>query len=60
MERELSGLELCAIFIDGIEFKKQMLVVALGLDKKGKKHILGYGKGPQRTPLSVPIREAWT
>ncbi|MBI4684627.1 MAG: IS256 family transposase [Nitrospirae bacterium] len=45
MERELSGLELCAIFIDGIEFKKQMLVVALGLDKKGKKHILGLWQG---------------
>jgi putative transposase len=45
MERDLSGLELCAIFIDGIEFKKQMLVVALGLDKTGKKHILGLWQG---------------
>jgi len=45
MERELSELELCAIFIDGIEFKKQMLIVALGLDKKGKKHILGLWQG---------------
>lgn len=45
MERELSGLELCAIFIDGIEFKRQMLVVALGLDKTGRKHILGLWQG---------------
>jgi len=45
MERDISGLELCAIFIDGIEFKRQMLVVALGLDKKGKKHILGLWQG---------------
>ena len=45
MERDLSGLNLCAIFIDGIEFKRQMLVVALGLDKKGKKHILGLWQG---------------
>ncbi|MBI5408163.1 MAG: IS256 family transposase [Nitrospirae bacterium] len=45
MERDLSGLELCAIFIDGIEFKKQMLVVALGLDKTGRKHILGLWQG---------------
>lgn len=45
MERDLSGLELCAIFIDGIEFKRQMLVVALGLNKKGKKHILGLWQG---------------
>lgn len=45
MERDLSGLELCAIFIDGIEFKKHMLVVALGLDKEGKKRILGLWQG---------------
>ncbi|MBI4823334.1 MAG: transposase [Nitrospirae bacterium] len=40
MERDLSGLDLCAIFIDGIEFKGNLLVVALGLDVKGKKHVL--------------------
>jgi transposase-like protein len=45
MERDISGLDLCALFIDGIEFKRQMLVVALGLDKKGKKHILGLWQG---------------
>jgi transposase-like protein len=45
MERDLSALDLCAIFIDGIEFKRQMLVVALGLDKKGKKYILGLWQG---------------
>jgi transposase-like protein len=45
MERDISGLPLCAIFIDGIEFKRQMLVVALGLDKTGKKHILGLWQG---------------
>lgn len=45
MERDISGLKLCAIFIDGIEFKRQMLVVALGLDKTGKKHILGLWQG---------------
>lgn len=45
MERELSGLDPFAIFIDGIEFKKNMLVVALGLDVKGKKHVLGLWQG---------------
>jgi transposase-like protein len=45
MERDISGLQLCAIFIDGIEFKRQMLAVALGLDKTGKKHILGLWQG---------------
>ncbi len=45
MERDLSHLELCAIFIDGIEFKENLLVVALGMDREGKKHILGLWQG---------------
>lgn len=45
LERDLSGLDLSAIFIDGIEFKGHLLVVALGLDKAGKKHILGLCQG---------------
>lgn len=45
MERDLSDLDLCAIFIDGIEFKRHLLVVSLGLDKAGKKHILGLWEG---------------
>jgi len=53
MERDLSGLELCALFIDGIEFNGQMLVVALGLDKKGKKHILGLWQGGYRELRSL-------
>ncbi|MDP2168208.1 MAG: IS256 family transposase [Thermodesulfovibrionales bacterium] len=45
MERDLSGLDLCAIFMDGIEFKGHLLVVALGLDIRGKKHVLGLWQG---------------
>jgi transposase-like protein len=45
MERDLSGLELCAIFIDGLEFKGQLLVVALGLCVEGRKHVLGLWQG---------------
>jgi transposase-like protein len=45
LERELSGLDLVAIFIDGIEFKGHLLVVAMGLDKDGRKHILGLCQG---------------
>jgi len=39
MERDLSGFDLFAIFIDGIEFKGNLLVVAMGIDRAGKKHI---------------------
>ena len=45
LERELSDLQLCAIFIDGIKFKGHLLVVALGLDLTGRKHILGLREG---------------
>lgn len=45
LERDLRALELCAIFIDGIEFKGHLLVVALGLDLGGRKHILGLREG---------------
>jgi len=45
LERDLSGLDLVAIFIDGIEFKGHLLVVAMGLDKVGRKHILGLCQG---------------
>jgi transposase-like protein len=45
LERDLSGLDLVAIFIDGIEFKGHLLVVALGLDRGGKKHVLGLWQG---------------
>ncbi len=45
LERDLAGLDLVAIFIDGIEFKGHLLVVALGLDKGGRKHVLGLWQG---------------
>ena len=45
LERDLAGLELAAIFIDGIEFKRHLIVVALGLDKGGRKHVMGLWQG---------------
>jgi len=45
LEKDLGGLDLVAIFIDGIEFKGHLVVVALGLDKGGKKHVLGLWQG---------------
>ena len=45
LERDLSRLDLVAIFIDGIEFKGHLLVVALGLDRGGRKHVLGLWQG---------------
>lgn len=45
LEKDLSGLDLIAIFIDGIEFKGHLLVVAMGLDRDGRKHVLGLWQG---------------
>lgn len=44
-ERNLAELNLLAILIDGIHFGKQVLVVALGIDSGGKKHVLGLWQG---------------
>jgi len=48
LSRSLSGLSLCAIFIDGTIFKGEHLIVAIGLDRFGRKithhsRILGRG-----------------
>ena len=45
LERDLTGLDLVAIFIDGIALKGHLVVVALGLDKGGRKHVLGLWQG---------------
>lgn len=45
LERRLDTLDLIAILIDGIEFKGYLLVVALGVDEEGRKHVLGLWQG---------------
>jgi transposase-like protein len=44
-ERKLDELELVALLIDGIGIGKQVLVVALGIEQSGKKHVLGLWQG---------------
>jgi putative transposase len=44
-EKKLDGLDLVAILIDGIHLGKQVLVVALGIENTGKKHVLGLWQG---------------
>lgn len=40
-EKKLDGLDLVAMLIDGIHLGPQVLVVALGLESSGNKHVLG-------------------
>ncbi len=45
LERPLGDLSIAVVVIDGTEFKKQSLVVALGISKDGRKTILGLHEG---------------
>ena len=44
-EKKLDDLDLVAILIDGIHLGQQVLVVALGIESSGKKHVLGLWQG---------------
>jgi transposase-like protein len=44
-ERDLSGLNIWVLMVDGIRVGKSLLIVALGVDLTGKKHILGFREG---------------
>lgn len=43
--RELGSLELGVVMIDGIHIDDHVLLVALGIDSDGKKHVLGVREG---------------
>ena len=44
-ERDLSQLDVLVLMVDGIKVGKSMMVVALGLDNTGRKHVLGFREG---------------
>lgn len=50
--------ELVALLIDGQYFRKECLIVALGVDKQGQKHVLGLWQGA--TENSTLVRELLT
>ena len=43
--RSLEGLDVVALFVDGVRFAKDCLVVALGITTNGEKHVLGLWDG---------------
>lgn len=45
MARPLVGLDLCAVFIDGIHFGDHVVLCSLGVDTTGIKHVLGIWEG---------------
>ena len=60
--RDLSGLDLVALMIDGVHFAESCCVVALGIDIEGTKHPLALVEGSTEnatlvTELLVDLRE---
>jgi transposase-like protein len=45
LERPLGELDLCVLFLDGKEFHDFTLIVAMGVDRQGRKHVLGLWSG---------------
>ena len=45
IERSLQDLGLCVLVLDGKEFPDSTLIVALGVDRQGRKHVLGLWPG---------------
>ena len=45
LERPLGDLDLCVLFLDGKEFHDFTLIVAMGVDRQGHKHVLGLWSG---------------
>ncbi len=43
--RDLSALRLSALLLDGVEYRQEHFVVALGIDKTGRKTVLGFHQG---------------
>ncbi len=53
LERPLDKLKLCAVYIDGIEFKGQHLIVTLGVAVDGAKTVLGLRQGASENATVV-------
>lgn len=45
LQRDLSQLRLCALMLDGVEFKNDHMLTALGVDTSGHKMVLGLHQG---------------
>jgi transposase-like protein len=45
MERRFDGVDMLAIYIDGIIIDKHHILAAVGVDNAGKKHLLGLSQG---------------
>jgi transposase-like protein len=45
LRRDLSGLDVVVLMLDGVHVAEHVLLIALGIDSDGKKHVLGAREG---------------
>jgi transposase-like protein len=45
LSQPLTGLDLLVLMIDGVHFADHVVLVALGIDSEGRKHVLGLREG---------------
>jgi len=45
LHRDLSPIQLCALMLDGVEYKGEHMLTALGIDTSGRKRVLGLHQG---------------
>ena len=52
--RDLGALDLGVVMIDGVHIEEHVLLVALGIDADGKKHVLGVREGATENAAAAP------
>jgi len=53
LSRDLHGLKLVALMIDGVHFGEHVVLVAVGVDERGHKHVLGLREGATENAAAV-------
>jgi hypothetical protein len=54
--RDLSSIDLVVLMIDGVYVgEDHVLLVVLGFDAEGNKHVLGVREGTPRTPRAARV-----
>jgi len=52
-ERRLEDLKLLILYVDGLRFGEQQVLVAVGVDEEGQKHVLGLASGASESEVVV-------
>ena len=53
MSREVRGLSLVALLIDGVHFGEHLVLAVVGIDARGDKHVLGLREGATENAAAV-------